>query len=124
MLYHLEDGPCTESFGIHVAKMAGFPEKVLQVARDKAAELERADYFKDVTVESDEQKAIAMDEEEKEGVEGEEEEEEVEVSGAYETDEKLERRIAALREFSKMDVPNMSEEELQATLQRLFSRDD
>lgn len=41
MVYQVRDGPCMESFGVHVAAMAGFPEPVLAAARRKSAELER-----------------------------------------------------------------------------------
>ncbi len=44
MLYQLEDGPCTQSFGIHVAKTAGFPSEVIAEAKRKAHELERVDF--------------------------------------------------------------------------------
>jgi DNA mismatch repair protein MSH2 len=40
MLYNVEHGPCTRSFGVHVAAMAGFPEDVLTFAKRKSEELE------------------------------------------------------------------------------------
>ena len=42
MLYAVQPGPCPASFGIHVAKLAGLPEPVLEDARARARELEAA----------------------------------------------------------------------------------
>ncbi|KAA8491466.1 DNA mismatch repair protein msh-2 [Porphyridium purpureum] len=39
-LYKVMKGPCDRSFGIHVARIAGFPESVLERARKRAAVLE------------------------------------------------------------------------------------
>lgn len=40
MLHEVRDGPCLQSYGIHIAKTAGFPAGVIREAKRKAAELE------------------------------------------------------------------------------------
>ncbi|RHY31344.1 hypothetical protein DYB32_003615 [Aphanomyces invadans] len=49
MVYEVRDGPCLESFGIHVAEMAGFPQSVVGLAKRKAKELEHFDMAKSTT---------------------------------------------------------------------------
>jgi len=40
MLHNVMDGPCAESFGIHVAAMASFPDSVIREAKRKSDQLE------------------------------------------------------------------------------------
>jgi DNA mismatch repair protein MSH2 len=40
MLHNIQSGACGQSYGIHVAKMADFPNVVIKEAKRKAEELE------------------------------------------------------------------------------------
>merc|ERR1712232_1264127 len=44
-LYALADGPADQSYGAHVAELAGFPARVVEAARRRAAEFEAAGDF-------------------------------------------------------------------------------
>ena len=42
MLYKINEGPCEQSFGIEVAKLAQFPDEIVDMAKRKAEELEKS----------------------------------------------------------------------------------
>ena len=41
-MYHLKQGPASQSYGIQVARLAGLPDQVLSVAKDKLLALEQS----------------------------------------------------------------------------------
>lgn len=61
MLHTIQDGPCLESFGIHVAAMAGFPDEVVNEAKRKAEELENSDPDDPVVAERSRKVQYAME---------------------------------------------------------------
>ena len=52
LLYKVTPGPCDQSFGVHVAKLAQFPESVIEKAQSKAAELDQFKFVPDSCLES------------------------------------------------------------------------
>lgn len=100
--YTLADGPSDQSFGIHVAKLANFPESVIQIATQKAAELES---FDESTKSSIIASTNAMD------VDNEAQREEEAKADAFIT--------SILAQFSDLPVDQMTPEETQAALAKL-----
>jgi DNA mismatch repair ATPase MutS len=43
LLYQVAPGPCSQSFGIHIAEMTGFPADIIKNAREKAFQFESID---------------------------------------------------------------------------------
>jgi DNA mismatch repair protein MSH2 len=66
MLYQLQEGPCTESFGVFVAQSAGFPKCVIKEAKRKAIVLEGK---MDLLDENDDESMVVSDDRVRERVE-------------------------------------------------------
>jgi DNA mismatch repair ATPase MutS len=94
MLYQLAPGPCTQSFGIHVAQTAEFPPAVIAEARRKAHCLE--------------QPSAPVTAENKEGT----------IYGYTAT--QVQDMRAKLQTFSALDVPHLPAEQLVQHVQDSF----
>jgi DNA mismatch repair protein MSH2 len=108
MLYRIQDGPCTQSFGVFVAQSAGFPKEVIQEAKRKAHVLEGKAH---------------LDEEEEEKEEGGKD-----GNHREEGRSKMRKMKHHLEEFANTDIPSLGKvgarsEELQSILKKLFPKE-
>ncbi|XP_014279145.1 DNA mismatch repair protein Msh2 [Halyomorpha halys] len=95
LLYQVKPGACDQSFGIHVAVMARFPQHVVEEAKRKLSELE--DYQSIITAESDVKKRKIIKE-------GEEKMKEV------------------LERCKQLPIDNLSQEELIAEIDKMRAK--
>ena len=54
LLYKVEPGPCDQSFGVHVAKLAHFPQSVINIAQEKSSELDQFKFVPEACLDSGE----------------------------------------------------------------------
>ncbi|XP_002740239.1 DNA mismatch repair protein Msh2 [Saccoglossus kowalevskii] len=103
LLYKVKPGVCDQSFGIHVAEMVHFPQKVIDFAKQKAAELE--DY-----------QSISVSDS---AMEGHDEPAAKKRRVAKEEGEKLIRGF--LSKFKEIPLSSMTDEEAMAEIEKLKS---
>lgn len=103
LLYKVEPGVSDQSFGIHVAEVVQFPQKIVKMAKRKAAELE------DLKKGNEELKKVKLSE--KEMVEGNEMLKQL-----------LKSWVAEIKAEGLDPVDNMKEEEAQLKIQQLLKQ--
>lgn len=101
LLYKVEPGISDQSFGIHVAEVVQFPQKIVKMAKRKADELE------DLKQNNDELKKIKLSEKEI-------------TDGNEELKQLLKTWVAKIRSEGLANVENLKEEDAQQKIQELL----
>lgn len=102
--YKVREGPCDQSFGIHVAVLADFPQAVIDVAKRKAAELEDFQHHQE-------------NEEEEEEIEGSEPPQKV-----AKCDDDADKVTSFLETFASMPIDKMSDSEAIEKTKEMLSK--